>query len=152
MTKQILAFFFLLHKRAKPAPPLTLSLTSARELKPYTPPLPYPSPPRANSNPILPPYLLPLPTYPLIPTHKSSLPSLIFLRRSAATKPASKPSLNFATKSAVSRRRPRRTCAHISMGAVAMMSSSSESSEASSSEPLSSPPEVFKSKKFHSIN
>jgi hypothetical protein len=56
MTKQILAFFFLLHKRAKPAPPpyplphlrartqtlyspLTFSLTSARELKPFSPPL-----------------------------------------------------------------------------------------------------------------
>ena len=37
------SFFILLHKRAKPLLPLTLSLTSARELKPYTPPLPSPS-------------------------------------------------------------------------------------------------------------
>ena len=34
----------------------------------YTPPLSSRSPTRANSNPILPPYLLPLPTYPPI-TH-----------------------------------------------------------------------------------
>jgi hypothetical protein len=67
-------FFFLLHKRAKPAPPpylpshppartqalyspFTFPLTHPRELKPYTPPLPSLSPTRANSNPILPPYL-----------------------------------------------------------------------------------------------
>jgi hypothetical protein len=44
-------FFFLLHKRVKPAPP----------------PLPSLLPTRANSNPILPPYLLSLPTHPPIP-------------------------------------------------------------------------------------
>jgi hypothetical protein len=43
MTKQILAFFFLLHKRAKPALPPYLLPHSARELKPFTPPLPSPS-------------------------------------------------------------------------------------------------------------
>jgi hypothetical protein len=40
MTKQILAFFCLLHKRAKPILPPYLLPHSARELKPYTPPLP----------------------------------------------------------------------------------------------------------------
>jgi len=56
----IFAFYFLLHKRAKPIlppyllphlrartqtlySPLTFSLTSARELKPFTPPVPSPS-------------------------------------------------------------------------------------------------------------
>jgi len=47
----IFSFYFLLHKRAKP----------------YTPPLPSPSPARANSNPLLPPYPLSLHTHPPIP-------------------------------------------------------------------------------------
>jgi hypothetical protein len=36
------SFFFLLHKRAKPALPPYLLPHSARELKPFTPPLPSP--------------------------------------------------------------------------------------------------------------
>ncbi len=57
MTKQILAFFFLLHKRAKPILPPCLLPHSPRELKPYTPPLPSPLPPRE-----LKPYTPPLPS------------------------------------------------------------------------------------------
>jgi hypothetical protein len=57
MTKQILAFLFCFIRELTLYSPLTNSLTSARELKPYTPLLPYPSPPRANSNPLLPPYI-----------------------------------------------------------------------------------------------
>ncbi len=54
MTKQILAFLFCFIRELTLYSPLTLSLTPAREFKPYTPSLPYPSPPRANSNPLLP--------------------------------------------------------------------------------------------------
>ena len=50
MTKQILAFLFCFIRELNLYSPLTYSLTSAHELKPYTPPLPSPSPPRANSN------------------------------------------------------------------------------------------------------
>jgi hypothetical protein len=39
MTKQILAFLFCFIRELTLYLPLTLSLTSARELKPYTPPL-----------------------------------------------------------------------------------------------------------------
>ena len=38
MTKQILAFLFCFIRELTLYSPLTLSLTSARELKPYTPP------------------------------------------------------------------------------------------------------------------
>ncbi len=51
MTKQILAFLFCFIRELTLYSPLTYSLTSARELKP-----------------ILPPYLLPPPTYPPIPS------------------------------------------------------------------------------------
>jgi hypothetical protein len=67
------SFFFLLHKRAKP----------------FTPPLPYPSPPRAlslclnrvfdSTNPILPPYLLP-PSPPICP-YLGNVAKLIRRRR-----------------------------------------------------------------------
>ena len=59
MTKQIFPFFFYFISFITLYSPLTLSLTSARELKTFTPPLPYPSPPRANSNlyPLPPPTL-----------------------------------------------------------------------------------------------
>jgi hypothetical protein len=40
MTKQIFPFFFGFIRELTLYSPLTLSLTSARELKPYTPPLP----------------------------------------------------------------------------------------------------------------
>jgi hypothetical protein len=43
MTKQILAFLFCFIRELTLYSPLTYSLTSARELKPYTPPLPSPS-------------------------------------------------------------------------------------------------------------
>jgi hypothetical protein len=36
-TVQFFPFYFLLHKRAKPAPPLVFLVTHTRELKPYTP-------------------------------------------------------------------------------------------------------------------
>jgi hypothetical protein len=39
MTKQILAFLFCFIRELALYSPFTLSLTSARELKPYTPPL-----------------------------------------------------------------------------------------------------------------
>ena len=56
MTQQILAFFFCFIRELNLYSPLTFSLISARELKPFTLPLPSPSPPRANLNPLLPPY------------------------------------------------------------------------------------------------
>ena len=43
MTKQILAFLFCFIRELTLYSPLTYSLSSARELKPYTPPLPSPS-------------------------------------------------------------------------------------------------------------
>ncbi len=43
MTKQILAFLFCFTRELTLYSPLTYSLSSARELKPYTPPLPSPS-------------------------------------------------------------------------------------------------------------
>ena len=43
MTKQILAFLFCFTRELNLYTPLTYSLISARELKPYTPPLPSPS-------------------------------------------------------------------------------------------------------------
>ena len=75
MTKQILAFLFCFTRELNPYSPLgarTQNPHPPRELKPFTPPLPSPSPPRANSNPLLPPYPLPLSIYPPIPppTHR----------------------------------------------------------------------------------
>ena len=43
MTKQILGFLFSFTRELNLYSPLTYTLTSARELKPYTPPLPSPS-------------------------------------------------------------------------------------------------------------
>jgi len=44
MTKQILAFLFCFTRELNLYTPLTYSLISARELKPYTPPLLLPAP------------------------------------------------------------------------------------------------------------
>ncbi len=55
------SLFILLHKRAKP----------------ILPPLPTPSLPRANSNPLLPPYPHPPPTHPPIPHTLTLRPPMV---------------------------------------------------------------------------
>ena len=45
MTKQILAFLFCFIRELNPYSPLTFSLPSERELKPFTPPYLHPPPP-----------------------------------------------------------------------------------------------------------
>jgi hypothetical protein len=63
------SFFFCFIRELNPTLSPYLIPHSARELKPYTPPLPSPSPPRANSNPILPPCPLLPSTHPYLTRH-----------------------------------------------------------------------------------
>ena len=85
MTKQILAFLFCFIKELNLYSPLTYFLTSARELKPFTPPFTYsltsarelkpsPSPPRANSNLYSPLTSIPKPSP---SAHPSAYPSAL---------------------------------------------------------------------------
>jgi hypothetical protein len=71
MTKQISAFFFCFIRELNPLLPPYLLPHSAREIKPFTPPLPSLSPPRANSNPLHSPLALSL--YPHLSAHTSKV-------------------------------------------------------------------------------